>query len=711
MGLDNVENKSASDIISEITPAAISAATAAQGTKADSAVQTIQINGTTQTKTNGVVNLPAYPTTLKNPNSLKVQGNGTDSFTYDGSAAKTLNIKAGNNITVGSDTSGNITINGTANTWTAMVGATSSANGSVGYVNAIPPKDGYNTKFLRADGSWSVPPDTKVTSAANHYTPSTASGSDKTASASGATAAWSIDVVKGVTLNTDGKGHVTGLSVTSGKIPANPNTDRYVNTAAFADDTTSSAASPVKMTLTRAGSDSATVTANIPKVSSTSAGVAPKGAAVSSQSQTTKFLREDGTWAAPSYTKASNIIAAMTGYSKPSSTGAISTSDSLNAAIGKLEKALDGKASTSSLNGYLPTAGGTMTGNLIIGNNAIISSVNSTNPTEYWSLHFNNNTAGAGYYRSPFVIKRADKPVVSMIGGNTDTRITFCNSNHSNDSSGIVMNLYQDASGASVYNYAIIKPEWTDDDKEYNCCSKLGTDTDSWDAAYIKDIYATDIEVSRSIIPSATGKSIGSETALFDGYFRNCYIQTPYLKGTQTLIKNYSTNKNMIKINPQGLYTDSQSITLYSPDGSSHLDFYVLNDDAAIIEANSLGLHGELIYQAPSGTGNNLVVDENGVISQQSSTRTIKHDIEYVNNDLIYHNALMELKPATFIYNTDESNTPKLGMIAEDVDEVCSIASLKNEDGSIQNYDDRAIIAMLVMEVQRLNKELKELKQ
>jgi hypothetical protein len=37
-------------------------ATAAQGTKADSAVQTIKINSTTQTKTDGVVNLPAYPT-------------------------------------------------------------------------------------------------------------------------------------------------------------------------------------------------------------------------------------------------------------------------------------------------------------------------------------------------------------------------------------------------------------------------------------------------------------------------------------------------------------------------------------------------------------------------------------------------------------------------------------------------------------------------
>ena len=70
--------------------------------------------------------------------------------------------------------------------------------------------------------------DTKVTSTANHYTPATATGSDLTASASGGTAAWSIDVVQGVTLNTDSKGHVTGLSVTSGKIPANPNSDTKV---------------------------------------------------------------------------------------------------------------------------------------------------------------------------------------------------------------------------------------------------------------------------------------------------------------------------------------------------------------------------------------------------------------------------------------------------------------------------------------------------
>lgn len=96
---------------------------------------------------------------------------------------------------------------------------------------------------------------------------------------------------------------ITKANVTSalGYTPPTADTDRYVNKAAFSDDSANTAASPVKMTLTRAGSDTATVVGNIPKVSSSSAGVVPKGAAVSSQTTSTKFLREDGTWAAPSY--------------------------------------------------------------------------------------------------------------------------------------------------------------------------------------------------------------------------------------------------------------------------------------------------------------------------------------------------------------------------------------------------------------------------
>ena len=111
--------------------------------------------------------------------------------------------------------------------------------------------------------------DASVSASGNHYTPATVSGQDKTASASGATAAWSIDVVKGVTLNTDGKGHVTGMSVTSGKIPANPIPSNNV---------TGSGTSGYLVKFNGAN----TITSG-PQLGSA----------------TTTYLRNDGTWVAP----------------------------------------------------------------------------------------------------------------------------------------------------------------------------------------------------------------------------------------------------------------------------------------------------------------------------------------------------------------------------------------------------------------------------
>lgn len=126
------------------------------------------------------INTPSVtiPTALPNPQILTIQGNGTTSFTYNGSASKTLNIKSGANVSVSSDTSGNITISAT------------------------------NT-------------DTKVTSVSNHYTPT----GTTTLSASGATAteitnSSNIQVVTGITM--DDKGHTTSVKSIGLKIPEIP---------------------------------------------------------------------------------------------------------------------------------------------------------------------------------------------------------------------------------------------------------------------------------------------------------------------------------------------------------------------------------------------------------------------------------------------------------------------------------------------------------
>ena len=80
--------------------------------------------------------------------------------------------------------------------------------------------------------------DTKVTSAANHYTPAEDTSSQLDADASSTTAAtWnSTSLVTGVTVKRDAKGHVVGLGVDSIKMPANPNTDNKVCQTLTSDD-------------------------------------------------------------------------------------------------------------------------------------------------------------------------------------------------------------------------------------------------------------------------------------------------------------------------------------------------------------------------------------------------------------------------------------------------------------------------------------------
>ena len=73
---------------------------------------------------------------------------------------------------------------------------------------------------------------------------------------------------------------------------------------------------------------------------------------------------ESNAYAPATHNQASNTINAMTGYTKPNSTGAIAASDSLNAAIGKLEKALDGKQASGD---YVPTTT-TVNGNALSSN-------------------------------------------------------------------------------------------------------------------------------------------------------------------------------------------------------------------------------------------------------------------------------------------------------------------------------------------------------
>jgi hypothetical protein len=161
-----------------------------------------------------------------------------------------------------------------------------------------------------------------------------------------------------------------------------------------------------------------------------------------------------GTYAPASHNHASNTINAMTGYSKPSSTSAISTSDSLNSAIGKLEKSLSdidavvkniqatgstltlGETSTTAYRGdrgkiaydhsqashnYIPMTGGTASGALgaKFNNNTIMmgigdSDVYVSNEVSGKYLQLKNN--GTLSYDDHLIYHEGNKPSPADIG-------------------------------------------------------------------------------------------------------------------------------------------------------------------------------------------------------------------------------------------------------------------------------------------------------
>ena len=198
-------------------------------------------------------------------------------------------------------------------------------------------------------GSWTTrkytDTDTKVTSSANHYTPATASGGDISKSASDGDEGWGIDVVKGVTLNTDGKGHVTGINVTSGKIPANPVPSNNVT------------GSGTSGYLTK-WNGTHTIT-NGPQLGSS----------------TTTFLRNDGTWATPpgTYTHPTYTRTDTTSTASPAHGETFTAIDSVTATNGHVtavnvktvtlpaQYVHPGKTQTDTTSTTSPAHGGTFT--------------------------------------------------------------------------------------------------------------------------------------------------------------------------------------------------------------------------------------------------------------------------------------------------------------------------------------------------------------
>ena len=211
------------------------------------------------------------------------------SVKYATSSGSAINASKVNNHTVESDVPSNAKFTDT-NTWIALKGATTSAAGTAGYAPA--PSAGAANRYLRSDGTWSVPPDTNTTYTLAGLMGSSAKGS-VTQPVYWNGSAWantSYTLGKSVPSNavfTDTIYDVfvkSGSSAKSGLVPAPPTT---AGTTKFLREDGAWSNPPTAAVMT-----GATASAN------GSSGLVPQPV----KGDQSWFLRGDGKWAVPSNT-------------------------------------------------------------------------------------------------------------------------------------------------------------------------------------------------------------------------------------------------------------------------------------------------------------------------------------------------------------------------------------------------------------------------
>jgi predicted ribosome quality control (RQC) complex YloA/Tae2 family protein len=94
-------------------------------------------------------------------------------------------------------------------------------------------------------------------------------------------------------------------------------------------------------------------------------------------------------------------------------------------------------------------------------------------------------------------------------------------------------------------------------------------------------------------------------------------------------------------------------------------------------------------------SGSTVVVNSDGQLGVAASSRRFKREIKAMEQA---SEAILALKPVTFHYKSDNTNTPQFGLIAEEVAEVNPHLVVRDENGAIYTVRYDAVNAMLLNE-------------
>ena len=107
-----------------------------------------------------------------------------------------------------------------------------------------------------------------------------------------------------------------------------------------------------------------------------------------------------------------------------------------------------------------------------------------------------------------------------------------------------------------------------------------------------------------------------------------------------------------------------------------------------------------------SGMTAPVIVSNTGQLGTVSSSRRFKHEIRPMDKA---SEAILALKPVTFHYKSDETNTPQFGLIAEEVAEVNPDLVMPDENGNIYTVRYDQVNAMLLNEFLKEHRKVEKL--
>jgi hypothetical protein len=144
------------------------------------------------------------------------------------------------------------------------------------------------------------------------------------------------------------------------------------------------------------------------------------------------------------------------------------------------------------------------------------------------------------------------------------------------------------------------------------------------------------------------------------------------------------------------LTTGDDNIYIANPGVATETGVIRIGTPATHIATFVQGIFGTAVQ----GTGIPVFVDANGQLGTVVSSQRFKHDIQDMG---MQSEDIYKLRPVTFVYNNDATDTVQYGLIAEEVDEAFPALVVYDEDGQPYTVRYQLLPQLLLNELQKLN--------